>query len=58
MRAERLISLLMALQRNGNHTAGDLAVRLNVSVRTIFRDIDALSAMRSEEHTSELQSPI
>lgn len=45
MRAERLISLLMALQRNGNHTAGELAVRLNVSVRTIFRDIDALSAM-------------
>lgn len=45
MRAERLISLLMALQRTGSHTAGELAVRLSVSVRTIFRDIDALSAM-------------
>lgn len=45
MRAERLISLLMALQRTGSHTAGELATRLNVSVRTIFRDIDALSAM-------------
>lgn len=45
MRAERLISLLMALQRTGSRTAGELAVRLSVSVRTIFRDIDALSAM-------------
>lgn len=45
MRAERLISLLMALQRGHNLTAGDLAQRLDVSVRTIFRDIDALSTM-------------
>ncbi|HEY4366485.1 MAG TPA: YafY family protein [Steroidobacteraceae bacterium] len=45
MRAERLISLLMALQRRNAATAGELAMRLNVSVRTIFRDIDALSGM-------------
>lgn len=45
MRAERLISLLMALQRGGRQTAGELAARLDVSMRTIFRDIDALSAM-------------
>ncbi|MBB6094446.1 putative DNA-binding transcriptional regulator YafY [Povalibacter uvarum] len=45
MRAERLISLLMALQRSGRQTAGELANRLDVSMRTIFRDIDALSAM-------------
>lgn len=45
MRAERLISLLMALQRGHALTAGDLAQRLDVSVRTIFRDIDALSTM-------------
>lgn len=45
MRAERLISLLMALQRSGSQTAGELAARLDVSIRTIFRDIDALSAM-------------
>ena len=45
MRAERLISLLMALQRGGRQTAGELAVRLDVSMRTIFRDIDALSTM-------------
>ncbi|MGH8176094.1 MAG: helix-turn-helix transcriptional regulator [Steroidobacter sp.] len=45
MRAERLISLLMALQRGNALTAGDLAQRLGVSIRTIFRDVDALSTM-------------
>ncbi|HEY5806584.1 MAG TPA: YafY family protein [Povalibacter sp.] len=45
MRAERLISLLMALQRSGRQTAGELATRLDVSMRTIFRDVDALSTM-------------
>src|SRR5262245_27684946 len=45
MRAERLISILMALQRNPALTAGELAQRVDVSIRTIFRDIDALSAM-------------
>jgi predicted DNA-binding transcriptional regulator YafY len=45
MRAERLLSILMTLQRGHPHTAGDLANRLGVSVRTIFRDIDALSGM-------------
>jgi predicted DNA-binding transcriptional regulator YafY len=45
MRAERLIAILMALQRAHALTAGELAQRLGVSVRTIFRDIDALSTM-------------
>ena len=45
MRAERLISLLMALQRGHALTAGELAQRLGVSIRTIFRDVDALSTM-------------
>jgi predicted DNA-binding transcriptional regulator YafY len=35
----------MALQRGHPLTAGELAQRLEVSIRTIFRDIDALSAM-------------
>lgn len=35
----------MALQRGHPLTAGELAQRLGVSIRTIFRDIDALSAM-------------
>jgi predicted DNA-binding transcriptional regulator YafY len=45
MRAERLIAILMALQRGPMLTAGELAQRLDVSVRTIFRDVDALSSM-------------
>jgi len=45
MRAERLISILMALQRNPALTAGELAQRVDVSIRTIFRDVDALSTM-------------
>ncbi len=44
MKASRLISLLMLLQAHGRLTAADLARRLEVSTRTIYRDIDALSA--------------
>jgi len=44
MRADRLLSLLMLLQTRGLLTAGELARELEVSVRTIYRDIDALSA--------------
>lgn len=42
MRAGRLLALLLHLQR-GRQTAGELARRLEVSERTILRDIDALS---------------
>lgn len=43
MRADRLLALLMLLQTRGQMTATDLATELEVSVRTIFRDVLALS---------------
>jgi predicted DNA-binding transcriptional regulator YafY len=44
MRADRLLSLLMLLQTRGRMTAQTLADELEVSVRTIYRDIEALSS--------------
>ncbi|MGC5255793.1 helix-turn-helix transcriptional regulator [Gordonia sp. DT218] len=43
MRAERLLSVLMLLRSKGRMTASELAVELEVSERTILRDIEALS---------------
>ena len=43
MRADRLVSLLMLLQARGRMTAQKLAQELEVSERTIYRDINALS---------------
>lgn len=44
MRASRLLSILMLLQLRGRLTAADLAAEFEVSERTIYRDVDALSA--------------
>lgn len=44
MRADRLLSLMLMLGAQRRLTAQELAQRLEVSERTIYRDIDALSA--------------
>ena len=44
MRASRLLSILMVLQTRGRVTAEALAAEFEVSVRTIYRDIEELSA--------------
>ena len=43
MRAARLLEMLLVLQRRGRMTAGDLGALLEVSPRTILRDVEALS---------------
>jgi predicted DNA-binding transcriptional regulator YafY len=44
MRATRLVSLLLLLQTRGQLTAAELAERLEVSVRTVHRDVGSLAA--------------
>ncbi|THV28691.1 helix-turn-helix transcriptional regulator [Glycomyces paridis] len=44
MRADRLVSLVLLLRQRGRLTAETLAAELEVSTRTVLRDIEALSA--------------
>ncbi|MGW1890070.1 helix-turn-helix transcriptional regulator [Streptomyces sp. NPDC002004] len=44
MRADRLLSLLLLLQNRGRMTAAELAAELEVSLRTVYRDVEALVA--------------
>jgi predicted DNA-binding transcriptional regulator YafY len=44
MRASRLLTILMHLQERGRASAPLLAAKTSVSVRTIYRDVDHLSA--------------
>lgn len=44
MRADRLVSIVLLLRQHGRLSASTLARRLEVSTRTVLRDIEALSA--------------
>src|SRR5229473_8102425 len=42
-RTDRLLAIVLELQRKGQQRAEDLAVTFEVSTRTIYRDMQALS---------------
>jgi predicted DNA-binding transcriptional regulator YafY len=44
MRADRLLQLLLLLQNRGRMSAPEIAAELETSVRTVYRDVEALGA--------------
>jgi predicted DNA-binding transcriptional regulator YafY len=44
VKSSRLLSILLLLQTGGRTTAAQLAAELDVSVRTVYRDIESLTA--------------
>ncbi|QHC25929.1 helix-turn-helix transcriptional regulator [Streptomyces sp. GS7] len=44
MKSDRLLSILLLLQTRGRVPASELATRLEVSTRTVYRDVESLSA--------------
>ncbi len=53
MKLERLLAMLFILMENKNVRAIDLAQRFEVSIRTIYRDIDTLSAAGIPIYTNQ-----
>ncbi|MGH2752154.1 MAG: helix-turn-helix transcriptional regulator [Actinomycetota bacterium] len=53
MRSDRLLAILLTLQARGRATAPELAERLEVSVRTVYRDVEALSSAGVPVYTEQ-----
>lgn len=53
MKNSRLFQILYLLMEKGEMTAGELAERMEVSQRTIYRDLDALSAAGIPVYTQQ-----